>query len=281
VMLRGVELGGGQLYLDRLMALDGSGQAPTIAGIAAKEPAFGLPSVWIAPSQRPDAEARGLTLVDPASVITTHLSELVRRHAHELMGRQEVQELLNLTAKQAPKLVESTVPAMLTLTELVAVTRGLLREGISVRDLRTVLEAVADAAVKSKDPGHLLESARRRLSRTITARVADEKKIVHALSLARRTEDVLRSTLVHQDGEAALAPDVDTARRVVSQLERHASVMAGDGHLTVVLAPPDLRRPLFDLLTRFVPDVSVINARELATGAQLRVVGTLDVDLAA
>ncbi|HUJ24559.1 MAG TPA: flagellar biosynthesis protein FlhA, partial [Myxococcales bacterium] len=136
VLLRGQEIGRGVAHTDRMMALDPRGSAPQIEGISAKEPAFGLPSVWIRLHERPRAESMGLTLVDPASVLTTHLSELLRRSASELLGRQEAQELLGQYTKDSPKLVEETVPGAVTLGELVRVLRGLLREQISIRDLK-------------------------------------------------------------------------------------------------------------------------------------------------
>jgi len=231
--------------------------------------------VWISQGDRPRAEAIGLTLVDAASVVATHLSELLRRHAHELVGRQEMQELLAVCAKEAPKLVEDVVPATITLGELVRVVRGLLREQLSVRDLRTILEAVADAAPRSKDTGFLVESARRRLSRQITAKVTGGASAVRAITLDRPSEELLRSSLGVSDGEAALAPDLEVARQFISQLESHAASLSAAGHMAVILAPPDLRRPLFDFASRFVPDLAVISARELIPGTGVEPAGVL------
>ena len=273
--LRGTEIARGVAHADRLMALDPGGGAPPIEGIAAKEPAFGLPAVWIPLDQRPTAEARGLTLVDTASVITTHLTELLRRHAHELVGRQEVQELLAATAKEAPKLVEEAVPGAVGLGDLVRVIRGLLREGVSVRDLRTILEAVADAAPRSKDTNWLVEQCRRRLARQITAKVADANGVVRALTLDRPTEEALRQSLASSDGEAILSPDVETARRLISTLQARAAALSASGQAPVILAPPDLRRPLYDFASRFVTELTVICARELAPGTAIEPLGTL------
>ena len=273
--LRGTEIARGVAHADKLMALEPSGGAPAIEGIIAKEPAFGLPAVWIPLEQRQSAEARGLTLVDTASVITTHLTELLRRHAHELVGRQEVQELLAATAKEAPKLVEEAVPGAIGLGDLVRVVRGLLREGVSVRDLRTILEAVADAAPRSKDTAWLVEQCRRRLARQITAKVADGMGVVRALTLDRPTEEVLRQSLASSDGEAVLSPDVDTARKLISALQSKAASLSASGQAPVILAPPDLRRPLYDFASRFVTELTVICARELAPGTAIEPLGTL------
>jgi flagellar biosynthesis protein FlhA len=233
--------------------------------------------VWVTPEQRAAAEARGYTLVDGPSVLTTHLSELIRRNAHELIGRQEVQDLLAACAKEAPKLVEDTVPGVVSLGELVRVLRGLLKESISVRDLRTILEAVADAAPRSKDAHFLVEQVRRRLARQITARVS-ERGVVHALTLERPAEDALRGSLGQNDGEPTLAPDLDTARRLISSLETRAQTLVAAGKQPVLLAPTDLRRPLFEFASRFVPDLAVISARELVPGTTIEPAGTVSLN---
>jgi flagellar biosynthesis protein FlhA len=281
VLLRGMEIGKGSAWPDRLMALDPAGGTPDLDGIRGQDPAFGLPAVWIAQADRPRAEALGHTLVDAASVLTTHLAEILRRNAHELVGRQEVQELLAVCAKEAPKLVEDAVPGSVTLGDLVRVVRGLLREGISVRDLRTILEAVADAAPRSKETPWLVEQARRRLARTITTRVAGPDGIVRALTLDRPLEETLRGSLGASEGEMAIAPDVETARRLVASLEAHGARMATAGHAVVLLAPPDLRRPLYEFASRFVPELWVVTARELVPGTTVEPAGTVQLALPA
>lgn len=277
VNLRGVEVARATLHTDRLMALDPTGRAPALEGLSAKEPAFGLPAKWIKPLDRAAAEAQGLTVVDPASVLVTHLAEVVRRNAWELLGRQEVQELLAATAQTAPKLVEDVVPSTVTLGELVRVVRGLLREAVSVRDFRTVLEAVADAAPRSKDTSYLVEQARRRLSRHITSRLVDGRGVLHAMILDRPTEELLRQSLGASDGEPTLAPDVDTARRLIQVVEQQAGKLSAANLPVVVMAPPDLRRALFDFLSRFVGDLSVVSARELTPGTAVEPAATLQV----
>jgi flagellar biosynthesis protein FlhA len=281
VRLRGIEIAKGTAYADRYMVLEPSGGRPVLPGadaIEAKEPAFGLDVLWVGPTDRGRAESQGMTVVDPASVMTTHLSEVIRRNVHELIGRQEVQELLAAVGKEAPKLVEDVVPGTVTLGELVRVVRGLLREGLSIRDMRTILEGVADGASRSKDTAFLVEQVRRRLFRQITAKVADAAGVVKAVTLDRATEEILRRSLGQSDGEATLAPEIDTARRLVSALETRAARFAADGNPTVVIAPPDLRRPLFDFACRFVPDLWVLTARELVPGTQIEPVATIDLN---
>ncbi|HWV37319.1 MAG TPA: flagellar biosynthesis protein FlhA [Vulgatibacter sp.] len=269
VLLRGQEIGRGVAHADRLMALHPGGEAPSVNGLPAKEPAFGLPAVWIPTTERAGAEQLGLTLVDAASVLTTHLSELLRRHAHEILGRQEVQELLASCSKEAPKLVEEVVPGIIGVGDLVRVLRALVREGVSVRDLRTILEAIADAAPRSKETAFLTEQVRRRLFRQITAGVAGDSGVVRAITLARASEDLLRASLGNADGEIALAPEVEVARHLIGELETQVSRMSAEGLVPVLLAPPDLRRPLFDFASRFLSDLQVVSVRELTPGVSV------------
>jgi flagellar biosynthesis protein FlhA len=168
-----------------------------------------------------------------------------------------------------------------TLGDLVRVIRGLLREGVSVRDLRTILEAVADAAPRSKDTGWLVDQARRRLTRFITSRVAGPDGVVHALTLDRSLEDALRASLGASEGEAALAPDVETARRLIAALEALASRLVTSGRSVVLLSPPDLRRPLHDFASRFVPELWVVTARELVPGTTIEPAGVVQIALPA
>jgi flagellar biosynthesis protein FlhA len=189
-----------------------------------------------------------------------------------LVGRQEVQELLTVVGKDAPKLVEDVVPGTVTLGELTQVVRALLAEEVSVRDFRAVLEAVADAAVRSKETHALVEAVRVRLRRQITDRVADGKT-VYALTLERNTENLLRRTLGMSEGDVVIAPELEVARQLIDRIEKEGAKLAGMGRATVLLAPPDLRRPLFHFASRFVPDLIVISARELAPGTRVEPVG--------
>jgi flagellar biosynthesis protein FlhA len=263
------------------MVLDPGGGEPNIEGIAMPEPAFGLPARWVTDAVRREAEQRGLTVVDAASTITTHLGEVLRRNAAEMIGRQEVQELLGLLAKDAPKLVEDVVPGTVGLGEVVAVTKGLLREGVSIRDLRTVLEAIAAAAPKSKDPVYLIEQVRRRMARHITARISDARGVARAITLDRGAEQVLRASLGVSEGEPMLALDIDCARRLIERLEGHAARLLAGGVPVVVLAPPDLRRAFYDFASRFIPDLWVVSARELTATTTIEPAGVLQLQAGA
>jgi flagellar biosynthesis protein FlhA len=162
----------GELRMGQLLAVDPGGVHAPVPGTIAREPAFGLEARWIATGDRERAEQAGYTVVDPQTVVVTHLTEVIRRHAHELLGRQEVQGLLDHLAKARPKVVEELVPQLLPVGGVQKVLQNLLREGVSIRDLATVLEAVADHATRTKDTDVLTEHARRALGRAITQKLA-------------------------------------------------------------------------------------------------------------
>ncbi|MBM4279552.1 MAG: FHIPEP family type III secretion protein [Deltaproteobacteria bacterium] len=265
LMLRGAELLSGKAFADRWMVLDPTGREPGVEGVPAKDPTFGLPARWVTNELKAKAQRQGLTVVDPASVVTTHIDEVIRRHLHEIVGRQEIQELLTLLGKENPKIVEEVVPQMISLGELSMIMRGLLREGISVRDIRTILETVAEHPGK-KDINFLIEQCRRRLSRQISGRLAGTDRRIPVVTLDRELETALRSSLGISDGETTLAPAIDIARKVVDTLQERAAVQTTEGIPLVVVAPSDLRRPFFEFVSRFVPEVNVVTPREIASG---------------
>jgi flagellar biosynthesis protein FlhA len=274
LMLRGAELLSGKAFADRWMVLDPTGREPGVEGVPAKDPTFGLPARWVTNEVKAKAQRQGLTVVDPASVVTTHIDEVVRRHLHEIVGRQEIQELLTLLGKENPKLVEEVVPQMITLGELSMIMRGLLREGISVRDIRTILETVAEHPGK-KDVAFLTEQCRRRLSRQLSGRLANPERRIPVVTLDRELETALRQSLGVSDGETTLAPAIDIARKVVDTLQERAAVQTTEGIPLVVVAPSDLRRPLFEFVSRFVPEVNVVTPREIASGFTVEPVATI------
>jgi len=274
LMLRGSELLTGKAFSDRWMVLDPTGREPGVEGVPAKDPTFGLPARWVTSEIKARAQRQGLTVVDPSSVVTTHIDEVIRRHLHEIVGRQEAQELLTLLAKDSPKLVEDIVPQLISLGELSMIMRGLLREGISVRDIRTILETVAEYPGK-KDIAFLTEQCRRRLGRQLSGRLANGERRIPVVTLDRELETALRQSMGVSDGETTLAPAIDIARKVVDTLQERAAIQTTEGIPLVVVAPSDLRRPLFEFVSRFVPEVNVVTPREIAPGFTVEPVATI------
>jgi len=170
ILVSGVKVAEAELRTHQFLVIDAEGRAlAQLPGKEIKEPTFGLPAKWVSASDRARAEACGATVVAPSAVLATHLSEVIRRHAHELLGRREVQQIIDEAAKQDSQLVEELVPQTLSLAAVVGVLRNLLRESVSIRDIRTILEALADHGGEQKDPGALTELVRQRLSRWISA----------------------------------------------------------------------------------------------------------------
>lgn len=267
-----VQVAVGEVMADRHMAIDSAGAQSFPGGVETKEPVFGLKAFWIRGDDRQLAESRGLTVVDPSTVLTTHLAEVLRRNADQLVGRDQVDELIGFVRSEYPKLVQELVPDQISLGDLVGTLQALLRERVSVRNLRAILEALANAAPGGKDLPRLIEAARAGLWREISSSLSDEDGGIYAILLDRELEHVLRSSLAPG---GILAPEPDIYQLIVEQSAELARRASEERHSPCVLVADDLRRPLRDLVGSQLPDVPVIAIRELDPRAELRVVGTV------
>ena len=270
IKIKGVDVGQAEVLVDRLLAMNPSGAEGGVSGIAAVEPVFGLPALWIAKRDREMAEAVGYTVVDPSTVVTTHLSEVLRRHAADLLGRDELGHLLDVFKRSHPKVVEDLIPNLLTAGDVLKVLRNLLSEGIAIRDLRTILETLADNAATTKSTELLTELVRAQLAPAITKGLLSEDGQLHVTVLDRTTEDGFREHVAAIDGELQLSVDPATARRLISELEKTGEALTAAGKPAVLLVPPELRRPVVGLLSRFAPDWTVVSHREVALGVEVR-----------
>lgn len=269
VMLKGVELVRGEVLPGHLLAIDpGTAQKHVVKGIPTKEPAFGLPALWINESQRDQAQIAGYTVVDAGSAIATHLSEIIKRHAQELLGRQEAQVLLDDLAKSHPKLVEEVVPAQLALGALVRILGNLLQEGVPIRDLRTILEVVADYAPSVKDPDQLTEAVRQALARTITHQYAGPDGSLPVINLDPRLDRALVEQMSNGPaGYWSLEPSM--SHRLLTNLKQAAERVAARGQQPVVLCSPALRRHLRRLTARVLQSVPVLALNEVDSMAKI------------
>jgi len=275
VLLLGNEIGRGACSTGRALAIDPSGNAPTLEGEETTDPSFGMRAIWIYPRDREMAEALGYTVVDHAVVIATHLGELVRGNAHKLLGRQEVQHLIDVLARSSPKLVDDVVPSLLGLGDVLRVLKNLLRERISIRDLRTIVEALGELAPQTKDPEQLTELVRERLSAHITSRVKGPDGTVAALTLDPRLEDILRKSLREIAAGTGGAIDPEMLRAVTGLAERAMGKFGALGVAPAVLTAPDLRRYVRAIFERRIPTLSVFSFREIDPSTPLCVVDTL------
>jgi flagellar biosynthesis protein FlhA len=255
ISISGVTVAEGEIRTGRLMAIDATGRAiAALPGEGAREPVFGLPSKWIGVSERSRAEAAGCTVVDASSVVATHVTEVIRRHAADLLGRREVQELLDLAGKHHSKVVEELIPHLMSLGDVIKVLRNLLRENVSIRDLRTILESLADHAGQVKDPNELTELVRQRLARRITRQNLTDAGQLRALVLAPPAEELFR------DGGTRNARALS---KLTGEIEDHTRRAVEADVPAVLVVAPDIRRTVAAVAQRHVPGLTVLSYREV------------------
>jgi flagellar biosynthesis protein FlhA len=269
-MLLGTEVARGSTRAGRLLAMDPSGQAPPIDGEATKDPAFGTPARWILARDREYAEALGYTVVDHTTVIATHLSEVVRTNAHNIVGRAELTHLFEVFSRTTPKLIEDLVPNLLSLGEVLRIIRNLLRESVSIRDLRTILEGLMELAPTTRDTEQLTEMMRQRLSRQITSAFTGSDGTVAALVLDGPVEEMFRRSLREIAAGTGGALDPEQARVLGVSLEAAVKRMMQAGRAPCVVVSPDIRRYLRAFAERRCPELAVLSFRELEPEVSIR-----------
>jgi flagellar biosynthesis protein FlhA len=280
IKLRGTVVAQGEVLPRHLLALDTGSVVAPIEGIETTDPSFGLPARWIAPRLRADAEAMGYAVVDATTMIATHLMETLKSHAAELLGRQDVQEMLDTVKRANPALVDELVPAKLSLGVLHRVLQRLLRERVPIRDLVTILEAVGDAIETIKDPDQLAEHARRALGPVLARLHADADGIVRAIALGPRLEATLAALFTPRGSTSAgmLAPDQLVA--VLRDLQRLATE-GPDGRPLPLIVPPGLRLGVRRLVEPVLPKLPVLSLAELPPTVQITTTATWEMPHAA
>ena len=276
ISIQGIEVGRGDVYPNRLLAFAATGESddPGLPdAIETREPMFGLKAWWIRPEVRARAEGRDMVVVEPETVIATHLSQVVRDNAAQLLGRDQLQELLDMTREKAPRVVEQVGTGELTHGIVLAVLKGLLREKVSIRNLKSILETLAQAVAKGVAVAELVERARAALRRQISSDLCDEDGAVHAVTL----DEQLTGTLARSMSPTGqLTPDPAVLPKMLESIER----VCGDASArrqqpAVILVPDQLRRPLFELLGGQLSDVRFIAFQEYDPQFELRIVGTI------
>ena len=279
IMLKGVEVAKADVLPGHLLAIDpGTGQKGVVQGIATKEPAFGLPALWIPEAGREQAQIAGYTVVDASSAIATHLSELVKRYGHELLGRQEVQALLDEVGKSHPKLVEELIPTMVPLGTVVRVLGNLLKEGIPIRDLRSILEAISDQASNSKDPELLTEYARQALARTITKQYQASDGSLQVITLDPRLDRSLADQVAALPPGASLQLDPTVSHKLLTGIKQAAERVAARGQQPIVICSQAVRRHLRRHSDRILHSVPVMGFNEVDSFVRLQSLDTVRVD---
>ena len=269
ILLKGVEIGEGEAFPGNLLAINPGRVAGQVAGTVTRDPAYGLPAVWIDPALREQAQAYGYTVVDASTVTATHLNQLILEHAAELLGRQETQALLDHLAKEMPKLVEDVVPKLLSLGVFQKVLRNLLEESVPLRDMRTIIETLADVAPRSQDPEFLTAQVRIALGRSIAQELFPGSAEMQVMSLDPQLERILLQAVAGGGDAASIEPGLaeTLVREAVAAAQRQEAV----GLPTVLLVPGNLRTLLSRFLRRSISQLKVLAHGEVPENRIIRV----------
>src|SRR5690606_26153491 len=278
IKIKGIEAGRGELMPGHYLAMDPGTVTQRIPGIETREPAFGLPALWIEESRREEAELAGYTVVDSPSIIATHLTEVVRSNAPELLGRQDVKKLLDELKEEHSALVEEVVPDLLTVGEVQRVLQNLLREGVPIRDLVTILEALSDAARLTKDPRLLTERGREALARQISKLYTGDHGYIPAVTLDPALEQEIADALQHTERGLTIAMAPERVEAFYDSLAKSLERAAAAGHQAVLLCSPVIRPAVRKLTARVLPRLAVISYNEVAPDAEVQSVGMVRLD---
>jgi len=273
ILVKGVEVARGELYPDRALAINPGTASTTLDGIATKEPAFGLPAWWVQTELRDRAVAAGFTVVDPTTALSTHLSETIRIYLPDLLGRQQTKELIDRVGQAAPKLVEELVPKIVSVGDVQRVLRQLLRERVPIRDLATILEAIADSATITKDTDAIVEGVRAALGRSICRVHQSDKGDLPAISFAPSLEERLIQAIVRTEQGAVLAIDPNEAQNLAGRIARAIESAVAQ---PVLLCTPALRPHLWRLFSRVLPQVGVLSHNEIPPHVRVTPVAVLE-----
>ena len=275
IKLKGVEVAKGEIMLGHYLAITTGDEHIKINGIETKEPAFGLPAVWIDEKDKERIQANGFVVVDPATVISTHLTEIIKTYAHELLDRQSVQSLLENFGINHPKLVQELVPNIIPVGTLQKVLQQLLRERISIRDLLTILETLADYVPITKDVDKLIGYVRQALARTITRQYEDRDGNITVVMVSPDIEDSIVKSVQHTEYESFVTADPDIIQNIVSGFQKFVKIFTDRGLEPIVLCSPNTRIYLRKILEKFFPNVAVLSYNEIIDDTNIKSLGML------
>ena len=273
VKIKGVDIARGTVYLDQLIAIDSGTTSGKVEGIDAIEPAFGLPARWIYPERREEAEVLGYTVVDPTSAVITHVSEIVKKYAHELIGRQDVQSMLDNVKQNYPIVVDELVPGVLAVGEVQQVLQNLLGERVSIRDMVTILEALGDHARMTKNIDILTENVRAALGRNICRQHQSEDGKLDVVTIDPLIEKEISEAVEYTDQGISIALDPDIMQKIVIELSNVLEKAFSTGRAPAVLASANTRRALRKIIERKLPNLAVLSYNEIAPEFELQSVG--------
>jgi len=279
ILIKGVEVSRGSIMTGRLLAMNPGTIEKEIDGIQTKEPTFGLPAVWISTSDKQKAQMAGYTVVDSSTVVTTHIKETIKRHASELLGRQETQSLIDKFKESNPKVIEELIPDVLSLGKVQKVLQNLLKEQISIRDLRTILEQLADYGPTTKDTDILTEYVRQALARPITKQFQSADGSLSVMTLNREIEELIHSSIQKTELASFLSLEPTVAEKLLLKLQEAVESMTPQMETSpVLLASPGIRHHLRKFVERFIPDLAVLSHSEIIPSVQIKTLKVVDLN---
>lgn len=276
IKIKGVEVANGEILFDHYMAMNPGYVEEEIEGIATKEPAFGLPALWITEAQREKAEMRGYTVVDCPSIIATHLTEIIKRHLHELLSRQDVQTLINNVNETHPTLVTELTPKLLSVGDIQKVLSNLIQEGISIRDLVTICEILADYATSVRDTDVLTEYVRQGLSRAISKKLFMQSTN-QVITLDPNVEQQIMASVQHTEQGAYVALEPKLIQNLIAQLKKEVNKLTSIGLQPIILTSPIVRIYFKHLTEQYIPDLIVISYNEIEQDVQIQSIGMVSI----
>jgi flagellar biosynthesis protein FlhA len=276
IKIKGNVVGGGELLLNHYLAMSPGMDDDSITGIETKEPAFGLPAIWINETTKDRAELAGYTVVDPPSVVATHLTELIKSHAHELLGRQETKTLIDNLKENYAVLVDELIPSVLSIGDVQKVLAKLLREKISVRDLVTIFETLADYGTYTKDPDILTEYVRQALSRQITQQYSQQGETMRVITVGPSLEKKIAESVQQSEQGSYLAMDPASSQTLFQKLTEQVNRLIQSGQQPIVLTSPTIRMYLRQIIERSMQDIPVLSYSELEPNVEIQSVGVVN-----
>ncbi|UYO36953.1 flagellar biosynthesis protein FlhA [Bacillus zhangzhouensis] len=275
--IKGNEVAKGELLLDHYLAMSPTPDDDPIEGIETIEPSFGLPAKWISEAEKDQAEMLGYTVVDPASVVSTHITEKIRQNAHELLGRQETKQLIDHLKESYPVLVDEVTPNPLAVGDIQKVLAKLLKEKVSIRNLVTIFETLADYGKLTTDTDLLTEYVRQALARQITAQYAKENESLKVVTCSGRVEKVIADSVQQTEHGNYLSLDPESSESVIQSVAREIEQLSLRQETPVLLCSPPIRMYVKQLLERYFPDLPVLSYNELEANVEVQSIGVVDI----
>jgi len=278
ILIKGIEVSSSEVMLNKHLAISPGTDEIKIQGIPTKDPAFGLQAVWIDEKDMEKAHLAGYTVVDASSVVTTHLTEIIKNHAHELLGKQDVQKLLDNLSKTHPKVVEDLVPSLLNLGAVQKVLQNLLRERVSIRDLQTILETLSDYAGIAKDPDMLTEYVRQALSRSITKQLQNPDGSISVIVMDPKAERLIIESVQTTSHGAYLSLDPAAAEKITENIKKNFGESISKGYHPVILCSQAIRRFVKRFAERVSNSIMVVSHNEITTNTKVYSIGIIKID---